>query len=190
MIITLTEKGKIRQKQSSKRCIFAQPLNYMNNLSNLRKPVISISLLFILVASVISCRRDDDMPKPEIVPIYIMFRLFQLNNTDTLIAGWGYLNQTVSDNAQIAIKLDEAFRKSTGEYNITLHTLAGSSAGNAISNIGTMPANAASWESKPVKPNGSNEPFSFQELRKPDSYLVKIMQNNTEVVRGELGLAW
>lgn len=154
-----------------------------------RKFLFILGSICLLSAAILSCGKKDDTPKPELVPIYSMFRLFKVNNTDTAVAGWGYLDQTVTNNVRITIKLDEAYRTATGQYNISLYQITGNENGTFASNVGIMPANSLSWQSEDIK-QGSSTPYKFDELHKKNAYFIKILQNNNEIARGQLELAW
>lgn len=155
-----------------------------------KRYILSVFIVFAFVNMYGGCKKENNTPEPQIVPIYSMFRLFQVNQNDTLRAGWGYLDQTVTNNVKITIKLDAGFRQASGQYNVNLYKITGVTTSEHESNVGSMPANAASWQSDIIKPDGSSEPYTFDQLHIKKTYFIKITSSNEEVARGELEWAW
>lgn len=162
----------------------------MINASITRKSFTVFCSMFLFSIAILSCGEKDETPKPQLIPIYSMFRLFQVNNGDTLVTGWGYLDQTVSNNVKITIKLDAPFRKDNGEYNINLYQKTGLTSIEHKSIVGSMPANSASWQSEMLKPKNSSQLYTFDQLHVKDTYLVIIASGSNEIARGQLEWAW
>ncbi|MFT3950180.1 MAG: hypothetical protein QM763_24655 [Agriterribacter sp.] len=155
-----------------------------------RLPILLLFIVFAFISIYGGCKKESNIPEPQLVPIYSMFRLFKVNQNDTLRAGWGYLDQTVTNNVKITIKLNADFRKQNGQYNINLYKITGATTSEYTSNVGTMPANMESWQSDIIKPTGSSQPYTFDQLHIKDTYFIKITSGNEEVAMGELEWAW
>lgn len=136
--------------------------------------------LALVICLCITCGKDDSTPQPQLVPIYSIFKLYYIEAGDSTIAGDGSLDQTIEDKVKVTIKLSADFRKSSGNYKVSIHEL---SKADALANAGTMPASASSWQSDNIlSANGSA--FKHRDLYEGTTRYVKILDGTTEVAVG------
>lgn len=137
-------------------------------------------LLALVICLFVTCGKDNTTPEPQLVPISAIFKLYHIEGGDSTIAGDGSLDQTTEDKVKVTIKLNAGFRKSSGNYDVSIHELSNP---DALSGAVTMPANASGWQSgNIVSANGST--FKFHDLYDGTKRYVKVSDGTIEVAVG------
>ena len=143
-------------------------------------------LFLVLVTCLcIRCGKDNSTPQPQLVPIYSIFKLYHIEAGDSTLAGDGSLDQTMEDKVKITVKLNAGFRKSSGNYNVSIHELNNP---DVLANVGTMPANVATWQSGNIL-SASGSAFNHKHLYEGTTRYVKILDGTSEVAVGRWNVA-
>ena len=86
----------------------------------------------------------------------------------------------IEDKVKVTIKLNAGFRKSSGNYNVSIHELNNP---DALAGVGAMPANVPTWQSGNIL-SASGSTFKYHDLYDGTTRYVKILDGADEVAVG------